>query len=96
MPTDPSSKKQTINEKLIDRVFNKDKTYFVRDDQLKGFGLKVLPSPSKQKNFIVEARLGGVGRSIRRNIGSSQRYNAKEARKIAEDYLRKIRENIDP
>ena len=90
------SLKHTISENLIQRIPHRDKTYFIRDDQLRGFGLKILPSPSKQINFIVEARLGGTGKSIRRSIGSTFLLSAKDARKTAEDYLQKIHNDIDP
>ena len=96
MTSNRKSLKHTISESLIQRIVHKEKTIFIRDDQLKGFGLKILPSPSRQINFIVEARMGGIGKSIRRMIGPTQRYSVKEARKIAEDYLQKIHNNIDP
>lgn len=70
----------------------KDRPYIVYDTDLKGFGLKVMPSGTK--SWIVEYRPGAGGRGVsprRLTIGRADLLTPDEARGMARDTLAKAR-----
>ena len=87
-------KRAKITEATVKRLSPREKPYFIRDTELKGFAIQV--NPKRDSVFRVEARLGGTGNNVNATIGSVKKYSVKDARKIGGDYLRQIREGIDP
>ncbi|MEX0343352.1 MAG: tyrosine-type recombinase/integrase [Rhizobiaceae bacterium] len=86
-----------ITKRLVDTVEPGDKPAFIYDEALKGFGLKVNPSGSK--NYIVEYRVGAGGRLARKRritIGPSTGMTPDQARKQAREYLAAARTGMDP
>jgi len=86
-----------ITKRLVDTVEPGDKPAFIYDEALKGFGLKVNPSGSK--NYVVEYRVGAGGRLARKRritIGSSTSVTPDQARKQAREYLAAARTGMDP
>lgn len=86
-----------ITKRLVDTVEPGDKPAFIYDEALKGFGLKVNPSGSK--NYVVEYRVGAGGRLARKRritIGSSTSITPDQARKQAREYLAAARTGMDP
>lgn len=66
---------------------------FLWDSEVKGFGVRVKPSGSK--SFVIKYRLGSrTKRYTISKVGSP--YTVDEARKIAGDILRGVRDGIDP
>jgi integrase len=69
----------------------------IYDSELKGFGVRVMPSGSKA--WIVEFRPNGGGRKVatkRITLGQITTLNADEARKAARDILAAVRLGQDP
>ncbi|MCP5080985.1 MAG: tyrosine-type recombinase/integrase [Alphaproteobacteria bacterium] len=86
-----------ITKRFVDTVEPGSKPVFIFDEALKGFGLKVNPSGSK--NFIVEYRVGAGGRLARKRritIGSSTSITPDQARKQAKENLAAARTGMDP
>jgi len=61
--------------------------YFIRDDKVKGFAVKVNPSGSIK--LIAEVR--HHGRTVRKTIGQHPHTDLREARQLAIDYIQQIR-----
>ena len=70
------------------------KRYYCRDTKLEGFFIVI--NPNGTKSYVVRAKLnkGKHGKFI--TIGSTEQYNATEARKIAREYISLIHRGIDP
>ncbi len=86
-----------ITKRLVDACEPADKPVFIFDESLKGFGLKVNPTGSK--NYIVEYRVGAGGRLTRKRritIGGISNLTPDQARKKAREYLAAARTGIDP
>ena len=54
-----------ITKRLVDGLAAKATDYFVWDDELAGFGIRVLPSG--RKAYVVQYRAGGDRKSTRLN-----------------------------
>ncbi len=86
-----------ITKRLVDACEPADKPVFIFDESLKGFGLKVNPTGSK--NYIVEYRVGAGGRLTRKRrvmISATSNMTPDQARKKAREYLATARTGIDP
>ena len=84
--------KKKLTLKTIDALSAKDKDFFVWDEELKGFGLKV--TPAGKKIFIVQYRIGGRGRPTLGALGAG--LNPDSARKKAKSLLGQVTDGIDP
>lgn len=98
--------RQRIEETTVDRARPKDRTYYVWDTEISGFGLKV--TPSGHKSYVLQYRLPGAGRkrsAIRMTLGRHRDprgakkagdLTLKEARKVAANYLLEVRSGGNP
>ena len=69
--------------------------YFLWDDEMPGFGLRVLPSG--RKAWVAQYRIGGRGGRTRRvSFGYAGTMTPDEARKEARDVLAKAGKGGDP
>ncbi len=89
-----SHKRAKITLAVVNRIAKRQKPYFIRDTELKGFAIQV--NPVKDPVYRVEARLMGTGPNTNATIGSINAFTPTEARKIAGEYLRQIRAGNDP
>jgi integrase len=82
-----------LTEKLIASITTpKHRELFCWDSELKGFGLRVMPSG--RKVFVVQYR--NAGRSKRYKIGVHGRVKAEQARSTARELLGRIETGADP
>jgi hypothetical protein len=63
--------------------------FYIRDEKLTGFWIRVVPNGKKV--YGCYGRLFGVGDQIRVTIGSTKLYSANQARKIATKHLQDIK-----
>ncbi|WP_436642696.1 tyrosine-type recombinase/integrase [Microbaculum sp. FT89] len=85
-----------LTKRVVDGLQPDDKPYITYDVDLKGFGVRILPSGVK--SWVVEYR-PGVGRGVakkRMTIGSVATLTADEARNAARDILASVRLGSDP
>ena len=85
---------QTISNAIVAKALPRQKEYFIRDNQLKGFYVRVKPSGTK--TYGIQARKNRTGTPVSRAIGSVNRYSCKEARTLAREWLQEISQGIDP
>lgn len=84
-----------INKSAIDGAFPRERDWFLWDDKLSGFGLKV--TPKGVKVFIYQYRVGGRGAKVRRyTLGKSPGLTAEKARDLAADLYAMVTKGIDP
>ncbi|TIQ11017.1 site-specific integrase [Mesorhizobium sp.] len=82
-----------ISKRTVDASEKGAKPYFVWDDDLKGFGLLVLPSGVK--SYIYQYRTSG-GASRRLTIGKHGKLTAEQARTLAEGHNNAVFNGRDP
>ena len=90
----PSAK---LCKRVVDAAEPRERLYILYDQELKGFGLRVMPSGFK--SWVIEYRPPGAGRDAAKKrlaIGSASALTAYEARAIAKDMLAGIRGGKDP
>lgn len=85
---------QLLTKAVVSKARGRKKEYFIRDTELKGFWLRVLPSGTK--TYGIHARFNRKGGVFKRTIGSSSKYRPKEAREIAKDWFTKFDAGVDP
>jgi len=90
LPLEPSMGKLT--KRQVDAAEIRDADYFIWDDDLAGFGLRVLPSG--RKGYIVQYRVGRRSRRI--SLGSSTVLTCEQARTRAVAALAAARAGDDP
>src|SRR5450432_1447287 len=90
VPLEPSMGKLT--KRQVDAAETRDADYFIWDDDLAGFGLRVLPSG--RKGYIVQYRVGRRSRRI--SLGSSTVLTCEQARTRAIAALAAARAGDDP
>lgn len=86
-----------IQKRTVDSAKARAARYFLWDDDLKGFGLRV--EPSGLKTFVVRYRPGGGGRSapLRQMVLARQgEMTPEQARREAEKVLGSVRSGADP
>lgn len=86
-----------LTTRTVDSAKARAKPYILYDDEVRGFGLRVMPSGFK--SWIVEYRPAGAGRSANKKrmaLGSCSALTAAQARKLAKDTLAGIRGGQDP
>jgi integrase len=82
-----------ITERCVKATRPQDKDVFLRDDQLKGFGVKI--TPRGRKSFIAEGRIRGGG-SKRITIGTFPTLSVSQARSAAVRILADMQMGKDP
>src|SRR4051812_42708358 len=86
-----------LTKRFTDTIFPADRALIVYDTDLKGFGLRVLPSGSR--TWIVEYRPHPGGRGVakkRITLGSAATVTSDEARRRAREILAGVTLGSDP
>jgi integrase len=86
-----------LTKRQVDALAPREKPFIVFDADVKGFGLRIMPTGSK--TFIVEYRPGAGGRGVlkrRLTLGRYGALTADEARKAAKTALATVRLGADP
>ncbi len=93
MSTESTSQRRKLTKTVVDRMVPPaEGQAFIRDAELKGFGLRVTASGTK--TFIVEKRVKGRVRRI--SLGRYGELTAEQARKEAQKVLGQIATGLDP
>ena len=85
-----------LTKKSLDSLTPAEKSYIAFDSELKGFGVRVMPSGSK--SWIIEYRPGGGRRVAKKRLsfGKTSTLTLEQARKAAKDMLSAVRLGDDP
>ena len=83
-----------LSAAIVAKSLPRQKEYFVRDTELRGFVLRV--RPSGVKSYGVLSRLGRKGNKIERIIGDAAVYSPKKARDVAKEWLVQFDQGVDP
>lgn len=83
-----------LSAAIVAKSLPRQKEYFVRDTELRGFFLRV--RPSGVKSYGVLSRLGRKGNKIERIIGDAAAYSPKKARDVAKEWLVQFDQGVDP
>jgi integrase len=86
-----------LMKRTVDAARPGARPYIIFDEEVRGFGLRVMPSGFK--SWIIEYRPRGAGRDAgkkRLTLGSHTTLTAAQARKIAKDTLAGVRSGVDP
>ncbi|MBS5834784.1 MAG: site-specific integrase [Acetobacter sp.] len=87
----------TLNEKIVKSAKVKDKIYYIWDDKIIGFGLKVIPNGKKKYVFRYLTYYGGRNAKQRWFLfGNSNIHSCTEARRIAIDLAKDVMAGKDP
>lgn len=91
--------KANITKRAVDAAIPGTKTYFLWDEKVAGFGLKVTPAGSKA--YVFQYRLAAPGKAdatapARYTIGKHGNLTPDQARKRAQDLAVLVAQNIDP
>jgi integrase len=96
-----SIKKGALNsiKLLIKRTTHSDhkprkKDLYLRDERLIGYYIRI--RPNGRKTYNCEAKLNGIGKKVSITIGDCDLFTEKQARDIATENLRKIKQGINP
>ena len=81
-----------LTKRIVDSAEVRAKDYFIFDDELPGFGLRVMPSG--RKAFVMQYRVGT--RARRCTLGHYPIYTVEQARAKATKTLASIRDGHDP
>jgi integrase len=86
-----------LTKKTIEAIAPSSRPQYVWDDQLPGFGLKVLPSG--QRRYIAKYRSGGGGRAAAQRwyvLGTHGTITPQQARALAQEVLSAVAAGQDP
>ncbi len=86
-----------LTKRTVEAAQPADKPTFLWDDQLSGFGLKVLPTG--QRRYIVKYRVGAGGRTAQQRwitLGTHGAITAEQARDLATQALAAVARGEDP
>ena len=86
-----------LTSSIINNAEIKDKIYYIWDDMVKGFALKVIPNG--QKKFVIKYRTAMGGRNAVQRwyiFGDIQNFSCKEAREEAAKLFLMIHDGKDP
>lgn len=87
----------TLNEKIVKSAEIKDKIYYIWDNKIIGFGLKVIPNGKKKYVFRYLTYYGGRNAKQRWFLfGNSNIYSCAEARRIATGLAKDVIAGKDP
>ena len=81
-----------LTKRYIDALVAKEKEYFVWDDQIKEFGLRVYPSGGKR--YITQTHRSG--KNTRVQIGKHGNISFEEAKRRAKKTISDIDEGVNP
>jgi hypothetical protein len=90
----PQTAYHRLSAAIVAKSMPRQKEYFVRDTELRGFFLRV--RPSGVKSYGVLSRLGRKGNKIERIIGDAAAYSPKKARDVAKEWLVQFDQGVDP
>ena len=90
----PLNVKANIKANTAANAQVKPKDYYIRDNLLSGFHIRI--RASGKKTYGIESKLSKTKEKISITIGDINLYSEKEARKRAMELLLKIKDNIDP
>ncbi len=82
-----------ITKRIVDRLQPDQKDFFLWDEELKGFGIRVKPSGAK--SYVIQYR-NLQGRSRRLTVGMHGRLTPEEARSLARQMLAAVERGEDP
>lgn len=82
-----------LSKRTLDGLTIKDKEYFVWDDDLPGFGVRVMPTG--RKSFLIQYRDSGR-RTRRKGLGRYGTVTAEEAKKEARELLSSVARGGNP
>jgi Arm DNA-binding domain len=88
---------QKLTKRTVDALAPADRPYIVYDDDLAGFGCRVMPTGTK--SWVVEYRPHGGGRGVakkRITLSKVGPLTAEQARRAAAELLAKVRLGADP
>ena len=77
----------TISNKVINNLTPERKPYFVRDIQLKSFGVRVNPTGK----IVFIAKIWNTGRSFRKTLGAYSVIQATQAREAALSFMASVK-----
>jgi len=83
-----------ITQRTIAKVEASSSPYFIRDNNLTGFAIKV--TAKGKATFIVEIRVKGKTRAVRYSIGDVEDYTVKDAREEAHLIIANAKRGYDP
>ena len=86
-----------LSKRIVDQLEPGPKPYFVYDEELTGFGVRV--GPSGAKSWFIEYRPGAGGRNApkrRVTLGPTSKFMPDQARRQAQDDLARVRLGSDP
>ena len=90
----PTTTYHRLNAEIVAKSQPRQKEYFVRDTELRGFFLRV--RPSGVTSYGVLSSLGRKGNKIERIIGNAAAYSPKKARDVAKQWLVQFDQGIVP
>ncbi|MEH6477303.1 MAG: tyrosine-type recombinase/integrase [Sneathiella sp.] len=82
-----------LSKRTLDALKIEDKEYFVWDDDLPGFGVRVMPTG--RKSFLIQYRDSGR-RTRRKSLGRFGTVTAEEAKREARDLLSSVTRGANP
>ena len=80
---------ETLNKNSYKKFEPKAKRYFVRDEKLEGFWIRIFPSGTK--SYGITTRKGGVGKPKQTTIGRCDLIDFEDAKATARKYLKAIK-----
>jgi hypothetical protein len=93
---DQMAKRITLSPKKIEHLkpAEEGKRYQMMDALVPGFGVRV--TDKGVKTYILQTRFPGSSNPVRREIGKCGVFDLDEARNTARDWLKSIKQGIDP
>ena len=86
-----------LTKRAVENASPQAKAHYIWDDQIGGFGVKVLPNG--QRRYLVESRVGGGGRDAPQRwqvLGSHGAITCDQARDLARQIIAAVARGSDP
>ena len=90
----PTTAHPLFSAEIVAKSQPRQKEYFVRDAELRGFFFRVRPSGVKSYGVLI--RLGRKGNKTERIVGNTAAYSPKQAREVAREWLVQFDQGINP
>lgn len=87
----------TLNEEIVNNAKISDKIYYVRDDKIIGFGLKVIPN--RRKKYVLRYKTSFGGRKAKQKcyiFGENNIHTCMEARELTANLMKDVFLKKDP